>query len=324
MKDGMTLKKIFNLGIKMGLDADPRTPERIKKFLEEKKEIFDKLPAREKDFFDQERFAHPYGDSRILYGDENRIVHTILAGIEVRKTEDFILAKELERNCAMIDLIITHHPIGFGRPFFTDVMELQIDLLESYGIPANTAETYVKESMAMQTREYHSLNNYEAVQAAELLRIPFMCLHTPFDNIGWKFLTKHLANKKLFYITDVLTAIEEIEEYKITAQKYKFRPSIFAGVSDNRCGKVIVSGFTGGTNISTKLYAEMARAGIGTIIEMHVSEEHIQQALRRHLNVIVAPHMASDSIGFNFFLDEIEKQGIRVIPCSGLIRIKRS
>jgi hypothetical protein len=33
--------------------------------------------------------------------------------------------------------------------------------------------------------------------------------------------------------------------------------------------------------------------------------------------------MASDSLGMNLFLDELEKKGIEVIPVSGLIRIKR-
>jgi len=33
--------------------------------------------------------------------------------------------------------------------------------------------------------------------------------------------------------------------------------------------------------------------------------------------------MASDSLGMNLFLDELEKQGLSIIPCSGLIRISR-
>jgi len=33
--------------------------------------------------------------------------------------------------------------------------------------------------------------------------------------------------------------------------------------------------------------------------------------------------MAADSIGANLFLDKLEKRGIEVIPCSGLIRVRR-
>jgi len=33
--------------------------------------------------------------------------------------------------------------------------------------------------------------------------------------------------------------------------------------------------------------------------------------------------MSSDSLGMNLFLDELEKRGIEIVPCSGLIRISR-
>jgi hypothetical protein len=41
------------------------------------------------------------------------------------------------------------------------------------------------------------------------------------------------------------------------------------------------------------------------------------------MNVVIAGHIASDSLGMNLFLDELEKQGIEVITCGGLMRIKR-
>ncbi|KKR97364.1 MAG: hypothetical protein UU49_C0033G0007, partial [Candidatus Magasanikbacteria bacterium GW2011_GWC2_41_17] len=41
------------------------------------------------------------------------------------------------------------------------------------------------------------------------------------------------------------------------------------------------------------------------------------------LNIIIAGHIASDSLGLNLFLDELEKKGIKIIPCSGLIRVSR-
>mgnify|MGYP001595301178 FL=1 len=57
---------------------------------------------------------------------------------------------------------------------------------------------------------------------------------------------------------------------------------------------------------------------------MHAPEDHREEAKKFHINMIVAGHMVSDSIGANLFLDELEKRGIEVIPASGLIRIKRS
>ena len=69
---------------------------------------------------------------------------------------------------------------------------------------------------------------------------------------------------------------------------------------------------------------ELAKAGIGTVVEMHVPEDAVQELKKLHVNVIDCGHMAADSIGANIFLDEIEKRGIEIVPCSGLIRVKRN
>ena len=69
---------------------------------------------------------------------------------------------------------------------------------------------------------------------------------------------------------------------------------------------------------------ELANAGVGTLIEMHIPEDSVQELRKAHINAIDVGHMAADSIGANIFLDELEKHGIEVIPVSGLIRIKRA
>ena len=56
---------------------------------------------------------------------------------------------------------------------------------------------------------------------------------------------------------------------------------------------------------------------------MHFSEEHRKEAEKNYINLLVASHMASDSIGMNIILDEIEKSGVEIIPFSGLIRVRR-
>ena len=56
---------------------------------------------------------------------------------------------------------------------------------------------------------------------------------------------------------------------------------------------------------------------------MHQREEWKDEAKKHHLNVIVAGHMASDSLGLNLFLDNLEKKGIEIVPCSGFIRVSR-
>jgi len=58
-------------------------------------------------------------------------------------------------------------------------------------------------------------------------------------------------------------------------------------------------------------------------VAMHMKEENREEAEKAHLNIVIAGHMASDSIGMNLFLDELVRRGIEVVPCSGLIRYSR-
>jgi acetolactate synthase regulatory subunit len=67
----------------------------------------------------------------------------------------------------------------------------------------------------------------------------------------------------------------------------------------------------------------MANAGIGTIVGMHMSEEHKKEAHKHHVNVVIAGHMSSDSLGMNQLLDVLESKGVKLVPASGLIRVKR-
>jgi putative NIF3 family GTP cyclohydrolase 1 type 2 len=56
---------------------------------------------------------------------------------------------------------------------------------------------------------------------------------------------------------------------------------------------------------------------------MHISENNRKEAKKHHINVVVAGHIASDSLGMNLFLDELQARGVEVISCSGLLRVER-
>jgi putative NIF3 family GTP cyclohydrolase 1 type 2 len=117
--------------------------------------------------------------------------------------------------------------------------------------------------------------------------------------------------------------LKEIPEYQESI-KNGMGPVLFSGQSENRCGKIALSEITGGAEGTPKIYEKMAIAGIGTILSMHQSEEHKKEAEASNINVVIAGHMSSDSLGMNLFLDELEKQRIEIISCSGLIRVSRN
>ena len=147
-----------------------------------------------------------------------------------------------------------------------------------------------------------------------------MCTHTVCDNIVATFLKKKIEKEKPEYVGDLMKIFKKIPEYQ-EADKIGAGPKLFVGHEDNHCGKIALTEITGGTKGNPKLFEKMAQAGIGTIVGMHVSEEHRKQAEEAHLNVVIAGHVSSDSIGMNIFLDELKKKGIEIIPCSGLIQL---
>ena len=313
----MEIREIFNLALEMGKNVDFRGRERVEELLKIKKRKYEKLSEREKQFFDLEALENPYLDSRIYHIREDKEIKKILVGIDIT-IEELLLAKELKD----IDLVIAHHPVGKGLAFLSDVMELQCDVLNYYGVPINVAEKLMRIRIEEVSRGVHPINHQRVVDGARLLGVNFMNIHTPADNLAADFLKRKIEEKKPERIEDLMELLLEIPE-NFEAAKVGAGPKIFVGSKENRCGKIALTEITGGTEGSPKLYEKLAIAGIGTIVGMHVSEEHRKEAEAAHLNVVIAGHISSDSLGINLFLDELEKRGIEIIPCSGLIRVKR-
>ena len=313
----MKIKEIFNLAINKGIEADFRGKEGIESFLKRKKEKYEKLLEKEKEEFDLEALENPFLDSRILNIAEDKEIKRILVGIDIEPAE-IILAKEI----GGIDLIIAHHPLGKGLAHLSDVMELQCDVLNQYGVPINIAEGLMQERIDEVARGINERNHQRTVDVAKLLGFNLINCHTPCDNLAAKFLKDLIKKEKLERIEDLMDLLKEIPEYK-EAIKIGAGPKIFVGDLERRCGKIAVTEITGGTEPGPKIYEKMAQAGIGTIVGMHMREENKKEAEAANINVVIAGHISSDSLGVNLFLDELEKRGIEIVPCSGLIRIPR-
>lgn len=316
----MTLQEIYELAVEMGTRADPRGKERVKKYLTALKKEFENMPKSKKKYFDSESLRHPYSDSRILWGNPKMKVQKILAGIDADATE-VLLVDRLNQQGKKVDLLIGHHPAGHALAALHEVMDIQIDMWADAGVPENVAHALFDQRKEEVKRRFGSINHSQAVDVARLLDVPLLALHTIWDNIGSDFMMKYLEKKKYDTVGEILDDINKIPEFE-EAIKAKNEPQIVAGHPKRRAGKVAV-GFTGGTNASKELYIELAKANVGTLVEMHVPEESIKELRKLHINIIDAGHMAADSIGANLFLDQLEKRGIKVIPCSGLIRINR-
>lgn len=317
----MTLGQIYKRAISMAIEADPRGKIGVKKLLERRKREYDDLSESKKKEYDKEDFVNPYADSRILLGDVNLNVDKILAGIDIEGSE-VLLADRLNQKGEGIDLLISHHPVGGPLASLHSVMDVQADLMANYGVPINVAEGMMHERIDEVHRKIMPRNHNQAVDTAKLLGFALMCTHTATDNLVYQFLEQLFKRTPCDTVGDVLRLLNTIPEYK-EAAKGKAGPMIFSGSESYRAGKVAPIEITGGTEASHIIYEKLAIAGVGTIVGMHASEEHRKECAKYHINLVIAGHISSDSLGMNLLLDELEKQKVQTISCSGLIRVKR-
>lgn len=318
----MTLGEIYDLAIKMGIEADPRDKKSILKGIAEINKKYNKMKKDEKLGFDIDSLKNPYADSRILVGDLKQKIKCILVGIDM-ETPEILLANELNKKGAKIDLILAHHPEGHALQGLSETMKLQEHVMESAGVPINVMEKILAPRIAEVKRALHADNFNRVAMAAELMGFAFACFHTLADNQVYAFLEKHISNKKYRKVKDVIAALLKIPEYKISAEQGN-KPEVVTGSPESYTGKIVAAEMTGGTSGSDKMFEKLEHAGVGTILSMHCNEKHREMAEKHHINVIVAGHMASDSLGMNLLLDEFEKKGIKIIPASGLIRVNRN
>jgi UDP-N-acetyl-D-mannosaminuronic acid transferase (WecB/TagA/CpsF family) len=91
------------------------------------------------------------------------------------------------------------------------------------------------------------------------------------------------------------------------------------GSEESFAGKVFVT-MAGGTSGGKEVFKAYFEAGVGTLVVMHVPEDVIKAVKEQNIgNVLVAGHMASDSVGINLIIKEFEAQGLEVTRMAGVI-----
>lgn len=251
-------------------------------------------------------------DTGILVEGTN--IKKVLAGIDMEAGE-ILLAKRQG-----YDLVLSHHPTG-GSPHLDlhKVMTRQIDKMVENGVPINKAQKALAEKMGQVERGLHVTNYDRATSAAKALEMPFMNIHVPADILAEQVVDAHLqkalANKEQPTLGDVIEAMLEIPEFKNALTK----PKIRVGSEKDFAGKIVVTmsrGTGGGPDVDLAYF----EAGVGTLVVMHAQEDVLKAVREQGIgNIIVAGHMASDSIGMNRILDALEEKGLEVTRISGIV-----
>ena len=291
----MKLSRFYQKVVDFGIDCDPRknTPITIK----------------------------AYADTAILYGNLDTDVKKILVGIDIEVGE-LLLADKIRREQGL-DLVISHHPQGLAWAAFYEVMQLQVDMLVKLGIARKAAEGLINERKFEVERKVLPQNHMRAVDAARLLDLPFMCMHTPADNHVSSFLHKLLDKKNPKKVQDIIDILLKIPEYKKAAGELT-GPRIILGSGHRPVGRIYLE-MTGGTEGPKDVFDKLYKAGVRTLVSMHLGEEHFKKVKDANLNVVIAGHISSDTLGLNLLLDRIEKEEkLETICCSGFYRIRRN
>lgn len=317
----MKIGTLYRKAVQAGIANDPRGPEAVGRLLEEEKAAAEKLTGDERAAWDPDRLFNPYADSRLLTGDPDAEARKVAVGIDMDASE-VLLAHTLNRDrAAAIDLVIAHHPQGVALAGLAEVMRVQSDMLALYGVPISVAEQLLEKRVGEVERRLRPGNHGRSVDAARLLGLPMMCLHTPADNCVNTFLDRLFAREKPERLKDLVNLLRTIPEYRAAAGRLA-GPKIVSGAETGRCGRVSVE-MTGGTEGAKTIYESYAAAGVSTIVGMHISEEALENAKKAHLNIVLAGHISSDTLGLNLLFDEIEREErLEFVGVSGFTRTR--
>ncbi|MEA3498609.1 MAG: hypothetical protein U9R16_06065 [Campylobacterota bacterium] len=253
----------------------------------------------------------PY-DTDIIVDGKN--IKKVLIGIDM-ETPELLLAQNLGYDC-----VVSHHPKADSCVVdFAKVMDVQIDRMVQVGVPINKAQKALKKKQLSVDLGRHASNYDRVSSAARLLNMPYLNIHIPADfiteNIVQKRLNKAFDNKPKTKLKDIIDELNSWEYY----QGKIAQPVIRVGSNNDYAGKIEVL-MAGGTNGGVDVYKSYFEAGVGTIIAMHVPEDVKKAVTEQNIgNIIIAPHMPSDSIGLLEIVKAWRDKGVEVTCISGIV-----
>jgi hypothetical protein len=255
----------------------------------------------------------PPADTMIYHPGEMK---RILFGIDI-DLADVMFAKQLG-----FDGVIGHHPIGLTtKTHFYEVMNRQKMLMEEVGATPEEAEEALKERR--REIEYGGMGtNYDRhITAFRMFDLPVMNLHIVIDIITERAVRERVypqfpeGNDKT--LGDLIDELMQFEEY----QKSPVKPKVILGKDDDPCGVPVIA-FANGTCGGPAVIKTYWKYGRDTAVYMHIPHGDVKKLAEDadHKNLVIAGHMASDSIGINIFIDALLERDMEVHTFNGVVR----
>jgi len=236
----------------------------------------------------------------------------VLVAIDVGVGE-LILAKEL--NC---DGVIAHHPAGGNAQLEGYKVFLRhTEQMRAAGVPAEVAREAVKSKYRVLDIQHHPENYDQVPSAAKKLGLPLLTIHSPCDEIGRRMIVQ--AIQSLDGDATVRQLVSRIGAFPEFGGA-KTRIEVRLGSPNRKVGKVVISHacYTNGGYDVAKAYFQH---GVGTLSYIHVSEPDLTKlASENFANLIVLGHIASDWLGINRLLRELEENEIEPVATTDLYK----
>ena len=204
------------------------------------------------------------------------------------------------------DLLIGHHPNGLSRLDFSKVVRRHVDLMLEKGIPRKVVEDAVRDLLERTDVRAHTSNYLHEVEFARRLKMPYMNIHLPIDQITRRVLLRAIGRAGARTVGELIERLEEIHEFRAAKTDIELR----MGETDDPLGKWVLL-FATGTNGGYPVAKAYFEHGLNTIIQLHIDYEELVK-LRNDCrgNLVILGHMAGDSIGINIFLNDLKKHRV--------------
>jgi hypothetical protein len=244
---------------------------------------------------------------------EGKTIKNILYGIDIGTTE-LLFAKENGYDC-----VLAHHPIGVVESY--KEFNRHLTQLQSKGVSTEEGEKLIENKIKGFKFANHA-RNYDAIPAfARLLEIPFLNIHCPSDELGRRLISDSISNLAQEKPTATLADLQHhLTTNFVEFQKSKTKIEIANGSKEDPLGDWIFShgALTNGGFAIANAYFDQK---VDTVIYIHIAPGELLQIKNANKgNLVISGHIASDSVGINPLLDELEKMGCEITAVGGLIR----
>lgn len=254
-------------------------------------------------------FDYIPADSEIYIEGEG--IKKVLFGIDI-DSSDLYYAK-----ANGYDAVIAHHPQA-NIISSNEVYKDHINIMKKFGVPEEVAIRAVENKYEELRISVQSRNYDDTISVAKMLKMPFLNIHQPLDEIGRRLMQEkvdEVCDDENATLKDVVKALSSFKEM----QAARTNVELLIGDEYKRAGNTVVAHGTytnGGYRVANAYFEN----GVDTVIYIHVSySDYIKLKNENKGNLIISGHIASDSVGINPFVEALREKGLEVTIIKGII-----